>query len=143
MIGPWPHGKAIKLKRAMRRYAKMNEQHSFTVDWILTQRVVMSGRLTCDLGAIKKALAADRAQRKTKKPDGTEEKRGRPALPRQRVAVEMLSDLKSGAMTVDSLRKAKGEFLAKRYGRARGTCVKARKIALIKGDVRKHRIIDN
>jgi hypothetical protein len=134
MIGPWLPSKASKLKRAMRRDAKMNKQRNRVVDWIFAQRVLISA-LDCDLDAIKKSLAAERAKVKPTKVDGTEETRGRKRQLRERIAFEMLTDIDRGK--VDPSKKPKGDFLAKRYGAAPGTCKEAWKIALIDYSARK------
>jgi hypothetical protein len=136
MIEPVPPKRAASVERAIGRYVHMTAQRNKALDWIYGQGAVVERKgLECDHALIESALASMRI---VGKPDGTGNKVGRSRIVSETVILNMLADLQSGAMTVDSLGKAKGEFLAERYNASRGTCVEARKAALREWDARHH-----
>jgi hypothetical protein len=130
-VKPCPPTIGAKLDRAMGREVRMNAQRAFVLHWLFSKSLI-SGNATCSKAELVHALGNQRAQRpgqKTKNKDGGN-RQGRPPILIESVAHMMLSHLRSGKLTRESLQGMTGKELEAIFDASRNTCFKARKIAL-------------
>lgn len=110
-----------RLDRVIGRDVRLGIQRATVLDWLFSARV-MSSRNNCDPAKLEQVLTHIRK--------GSERRRRRPPVDRIAVAQKMLAEIRTGAVTIEDLDKMKQQALKDEYGKARKTCVEARKIAL-------------
>jgi hypothetical protein len=119
-IARCPDGYSVALDRAIGKDQRMLVQRATVFDWIRAARVLFD-LYHCDATALDKKLTQARRQ---KNPVGS------PAVVRQRVARQMLENLRSGKVSPVSLKEMKQEIMEQDYGASRKVCKVARIDAL-------------
>jgi hypothetical protein len=119
-IGPCPDDYRVALERVIGKDQRMLVQRATIFYWIRAARVLFDLN-HCDATALDKKLMQAQCQ---KNPVGA------PAVVRQRVARQMLDNLRSGKISPASLKEMKQEIMEQDYGASRKVCKVARIDAL-------------
>jgi hypothetical protein len=122
-VAPCPHGKAVKLDRAIGRFARLEAQYSVVDSWIEDHGLPVDPRQPADRTTFDEIMRREF-------PNAPPARRGPKAEVITRVLNEMEADVAEGRLTIDQLRDLKVKQLEARYDASTGYVWGARKLFL-------------